>query len=147
MLGSLLSTTPIDGIIVGADRIVTNGDTANKVGTYQAAVLAARHGVPFLVVAPVTTVDLSLETGAQIEIEQRPAVEACQVRGRDVQTGEVRTVRITPEGVGEGAEVWQGVYNPAFDVTPAELISCVVTEKGVAVRKEGQKSIDVASVC
>ena len=87
------------------------------------------------------------------------------VRGRNVETGKLDTVRITPEGVGEGSEVWQGVYNPSFDVTPAELISmssprvrlndcqadlvtgCVVTEKGVAERQEGETSIDVAQVC
>jgi len=83
------------------------------------------------------------------------------VRGRNVETGSLDTVRITPEGVGSGDEVWQGVYNPSFDVTPAELISkclvstvgemlilgCVVTEKGVAERREGSNEIDVSSVC
>lgn len=147
MLGSLMQHENLDGVVVGADRIVSNGDTANKVGTYQAAVLAERHNVPFVVVAPVTTVDLSLETGEQITIEQRPAVEATQVRGKNVQTGKVEVVRITPEGVGANEEVWNQVYNPSFDVTPAELISAVVTEKGVAERKEGEKKIDVKSVC
>jgi methylthioribose-1-phosphate isomerase len=83
------------------------------------------------------------------------------VRGRNIETGNLDTVRITPEGVGSGDEVWQGVYNPSFDVTPAELISefsslrvrgmlilgCVVTEKGVAERREGSNEIDVSSVC
>lgn len=147
MLGSLMQHNDIDGVIVGADRIVKNGDTANKIGTYQAAVLAQRHGVPFIVAAPVTTVDLSLETGAEIHIEQRPPVEATLVRGRNVETGGMSVVRISPEGVGAGPEPWNQVYNPSFDVTPAELISAVVTEKGVAVRAEGAKSIDVASVC
>lgn len=150
--------------------------------------LAQRHNIPFMVVAPVTTIDLSLSTGKEyaaiqsalpeviradtvrIHIEQRPPIEATQVRGRNVETGEMAVVRITPEGVGEGKELWQQVYNPSFDVTPSELISestrsrravqverassegadhsgCVVTEKGVAERKQGEKSIDVASVC
>lgn len=147
MLGSLMQHEAIDGVVVGADRIVANGDTANKIGTYQAAVLAQRHGVPFVVVAPVTTVDLSLKTGAEITIEQRPAVEATLVRGKNLETGNVDVVRITPEGVGADEKPWNQVYNPSFDVTPAELISAVVTEKGVAVRKEGEKSIDVKSVC
>lgn len=147
MLGSLMQHNDIDGVIIGADRIVANGDTANKIGSYQAAVLAQRHNVPFVVVAPVTTVDLSLETGAQIHIEQRPAVEATLVRGKNLETGDLSVVRISPEGVGSGPEPWNQVYNPSFDVTPAELISAVVTEKGVAVRAPGAKSIDVASVC
>ncbi len=83
----------------------------------------------------------------RIHIEQRPPVEATLVRGRNVETGELSVVRITPEGVGEGGEEWQQVYNPSFDVTPAELISCVVTEKGVAERKEGSARIDVRSAC
>lgn len=141
MLGSLFQHEDIDGVIVGADRVVKNGDTANKIGTYQAAVLAQRHNVPFMVVAPVTTIDLSLPTGAEyvsllftsvlslsdfcfrIHIEHRPAAEATQVRGLDTETGKLSVVRITPEGVGEGDKPWQRVYNPSFDVTPAELIS------------------------
>ncbi|BEJ11386.1 hypothetical protein CspHIS471_0108080 [Cutaneotrichosporon sp. HIS471] len=147
MLGSLMQHQDIDGVVVGADRIVRNGDTANKIGTYQAAVLAARHKVPFVVVAPVTTVDLSLATGAEIHIEQRPPVEATLVRGKNLETGELSIVRITPEGVGVDDNEWNQVYNPSFDVTPAELISAVVTEKGVAERAEDATSIDVASVC
>lgn len=147
MLGSLFQHEDIDGVIVGADRVVKNGDTANKIGTYQAAVLAQRHNIPFMVVAPVTTIDLSLSTGAEIHIEHRPAIEATQVRGLNTETGKLSVVRISPEGVGEGDKPWQRVYNPSFDVTPAELISAVVTEKGVAERKEGEKSIDVASIC
>ncbi|TYJ57136.1 methylthioribose-1-phosphate isomerase [Cryptococcus floricola] len=147
MLGSLMQHEDIDGVIVGADRVVKNGDTANKIGTYQAAVLAQRHNVPLIVAAPVTTIDLSLQTGAEIHIEHRPAVEATQVRGLNTETGKLSVVRITPPGVGEGDKPWQRVYNPSFDVTPAELISAVVTEKGVAERKEGEKSIDVQSIC
>ncbi|WWC71877.1 methylthioribose-1-phosphate isomerase [Kwoniella pini CBS 10737] len=147
MLGSLFQHEDIDGVIVGADRVVKNGDTANKIGTYQAAVLAQRHNVPFMVVAPVTTIDLSLQTGAEIHIEQRPSIEATQIRGLNLETGKLSVIRITPEGVGEGDKPWQKVYNPSFDVTPAELISCVVTEKGVAERKQGEKSINVSSIC
>ncbi|WVR07796.1 methylthioribose-1-phosphate isomerase [Kwoniella sp. DSM 27419] len=147
MLGSLMQHEDIDGVIVGADRVVKNGDTANKIGTYQAAVLAKRHNIPFMVVAPVTTIDLSLSTGADIHIEHRPSVEATQVRGLNPETGKLAVVRITPEGVGEGDKPWQRVYNPSFDVTPAELISCVVTEKGVAERKDGESAIDVSTVC
>ncbi|WWD03495.1 methylthioribose-1-phosphate isomerase [Kwoniella europaea PYCC6329] len=147
MLGSLFQHEDIDGVIVGADRVVKNGDTANKIGTYQAAVLAQRHNIPFMVIAPVTTIDLSLETGKEIHIEQRPSIEATQVRGLNTGTGKLSVVRITPEGVGEGDKPWQRVYNPSFDVTPAELISCVVTEKGVAERKDDEKSIDVSSIC
>ncbi|WVQ79806.1 methylthioribose-1-phosphate isomerase [Cryptococcus sp. DSM 104549] len=147
MLGSLMQHEDIDGVIVGADRVVKNGDTANKIGTYQAAVLAQRHNIPFMVVAPVTTIDLSLSSGVDIHIEHRPSIEATQVRGLNAETGKLAVVRISPAGVGEGDKPWQQVYNPSFDVTPAELISCVVTEKGVAERKEGEKAIDVASIC
>jgi methylthioribose-1-phosphate isomerase len=110
---SLLAAGRVDVVLVGADRIAANGDTANKVGTYPLAVLAARHGVPFVVVAPLSSVDRSTPDGAAIPIEERPADEVTTVRG----------VRIAPPGT--------PVYNPAFDVTPAELISAIVTEAGV----------------
>lgn len=109
---SLLARGMVDLIIVGADRIAANGDVANKIGTYPLAVLARRHGVPFYVAAPLTTFDFSLATGAEIPIEERGA-------------GEVR---------GYGSEIWAPdvpVFNPAFDVTPAELITAIVTERGV----------------
>lgn len=109
---SLLARGMVDLVIVGADRIAANGDVANKIGTYPLAVLAHRHGVPFYVAAPLTTFDFSLATGAEIPIEERDAAE---VRGY-------------------GAEVWAPdvpVFNPAFDVTPAELITAIVTERGV----------------
>ncbi|KAI0029201.1 hypothetical protein K488DRAFT_56900 [Vararia minispora EC-137] len=134
MVGSLFQHFPIHGVAVGADRIARNGDTANKIGTYNSAVLAARHGIPFIVVAPITTVDLDIESGASIPIEHRPPIEACIVRGalyppsRDAQGNkEQAAVMITPEGL-------DGIYNPSFDVTPAELITAIVTEKGVAVK-------------
>ncbi|HEU4572101.1 MAG TPA: S-methyl-5-thioribose-1-phosphate isomerase [Candidatus Limnocylindrales bacterium] len=111
--GYLMSRGEVDVILVGADRIAANGDTANKVGTYPLAVLAARHGIPFYVCAPTTSVDLATETGEGIEIEERSADEVLVIRGQ----------RIAPRGT--------EVRNPAFDVTPAELITGIVTEEGV----------------
>jgi methylthioribose-1-phosphate isomerase len=102
----------IDLVIVGADRIAINGDTANKIGTYSLAVVAKAHNVPFFVAAPISTIDFELENGTQIPIEQRHASEIYQV-GETV---------ICPTGV--------EFYNPAFDVTPAELITAIITEKG-----------------
>jgi methylthioribose-1-phosphate isomerase len=130
--------------VVGADRIAKNGDTANKIGTYNAAVIAARHKVPFIVVAPTTTVDLSTASGDQIPIEQRPALEACLVRGAiypPKKEGEIEQaqVMIPPMGL-------EGVYNPSFDVTPAELITAIVTENGVAVKQEGATEFDLTSI-
>ncbi|TFK93750.1 eukaryotic translation initiation factor 2B [Polyporus arcularius HHB13444] len=146
MVGSLFQHHQIHGIAVGADRIARNGDTANKIGTYNAAVLAARHGIPFIVVAPVSTVDLEIADGSSIPIEQRPAIEACLVRGALFPTvlnadgvKEQATVMVTPEGL-------EGVYNPSFDVTPASLITAIVTEKGVAVKKAGENAFDLTPI-
>ncbi|RDX55090.1 eukaryotic translation initiation factor 2B [Lentinus brumalis] len=146
MVGSLFQHHQIHGIAVGADRIARNGDTANKIGTYNAAVLAARHGIPFIVVAPVSTVDLEIADGSSIPIEQRPAIEACLVRGALFPTvlnadgvKEQATVMVTPEGL-------EGVYNPSFDVTPASLITAIVTEKGVAVKKAGEDAFDLTPI-
>jgi methylthioribose-1-phosphate isomerase len=111
--GSLLRAKTMDLVVVGADRIARNGDTANKVGTYPLAVLAHEHGVPFYVAAPLSTVDLEAVDGSAIPIEERPASEVLELFG----------LRIAPEGV--------QVRNPAFDVTPARLISAIVTEAGV----------------
>ncbi|HSO30526.1 MAG TPA: S-methyl-5-thioribose-1-phosphate isomerase, partial [Candidatus Sulfomarinibacteraceae bacterium] len=111
--GSLLAAGRVDAVLVGADRVAANGDVANKVGTYPLAVLAARHGVPFYVCAPISSVDLDTPDGAAIPIEERAASEVTEVRGQ----------RIAPRDT----DVW----NPAFDVTPAELISGIVTEEGV----------------
>ena len=110
---SLLRSGRVDVVLVGADRIAANGDTANKVGTYPLAVLAARHGVPFYSVAPLSSVDPATPDGAAIPIEERPSDEVLLVRG----------VSIAPPGT--------AVWNPSFDVTPAELISGIVTEEGV----------------
>jgi methylthioribose-1-phosphate isomerase len=111
--GHLMARGEVDVIVVGADRIAANGDTANKVGTYALAVLAARHRVPFLVAAPVNTVDLATPDGASIPIEERSANEVLYVRGQ----------RIAPPDT--------AVRNPSFDVTPAELISAIVTDEGL----------------
>lgn len=114
MAGHFLRTGGIRAVFVGADRIAANGDVANKIGTYGVAVLAREHGVPFYVVAPRSTVDLSLPTGEAIPIEERAATEVTGFGG----------VRVAPEGV--------RVANPAFDVTPARYITGIITEVGIA---------------
>jgi len=111
--GSLLATDRIDAVLVGADRIAANGDTANKIGTYPLAVMAARHRVPFYVCAPITSVDLATADGAAIPIEMRSEDEVFMLGG----------TRIAPR--------FGKAWNPAFDVTPADLISAIVTEEGV----------------
>ena len=108
-----MSRGEVDVILVGADRVAANGDTANKVGTYSLAVLAARHGIPFFVCAPTSSIDPATPDGSSIEIEERSADEVLEIRG----------VRIAPLGT--------DVRNPSFDVTPAELITGIVTEEGV----------------
>ncbi|KAF2717188.1 putative translation initiation factor [Polychaeton citri CBS 116435] len=118
----------ITAIVVGADRVAANGDTANKIGTYQLAITARFHGVKFLVAAPRTTIDLSTASGAKIVIEERPGKEMTMIRGPvldgiDLDVSQQRTVNIAAQGI----DVW----NPAFDVTPAELIDGIVTEVGV----------------
>ena len=114
MAGSLMRSGAVDTVVVGADRIASNGDVANKIGTYPLAALARLHSIPFYVVAPSTSFDLSIDTGAQIPIEQRPGEEVRTVRGKVV---------IAPEGV--------SVCNPAFDVTPADFVTAIVSEFGV----------------
>jgi len=113
MAGTLLQQGRINHVIVGADRIAANGDTANKIGTYPLAVLARAHGVPFYVAAPSTTFDLSIATGKDIVIEERGGNEITEVFG----------TRVAPEGV--------NVFAPAFDVTPTELVSAYITDTGV----------------
>jgi methylthioribose-1-phosphate isomerase len=114
MAGYFLKEGRIGCVVVGADRIAANGDVANKIGTYSVAVLAKENGVPFYVAAPISTLDLTLATGAEIPIEQRPALEVTHVFG----------VAVAPEGV--------EVENPAFDVTPARYVTAIITERGVA---------------
>ncbi|HMK39833.1 MAG TPA: S-methyl-5-thioribose-1-phosphate isomerase [Bacteroidota bacterium] len=111
--GSVLRRGDVQGVIVGADRIAANGDTANKVGTYPLAVLAMRHGVPFYVAAPLSTVDAQMADGDEIPIEERAEAEVTHAGG----------TRIAPRGV--------KVYAPAFDVTPASLVSAIITEGGI----------------
>lgn len=111
--GYLMSKGRVDCVIVGADRIAKSGDTANKIGTYMLACLARAHGIPFYVAAPVSTFDLSIETGDSIPVEERAADEVLSFQGRVV----------APEGA--------KALNPSFDVTPASLISGIITEKGV----------------
>ncbi len=111
--GALLERGKAQAVLVGADRIARNGDTANKIGTYTLGCLAARHGVPFFVVAPLSTIDLQVATGEEIPIEEREAHEVLAPLGRPAAP--------------EGSEAW----NPAFDVTPAELVTAIVTEEGV----------------
>jgi methylthioribose-1-phosphate isomerase len=111
--GYLMSRGEIDAVIVGADRIAANGDVANKIGTYGVAVLARRHGLPFYVAAPVSTIDITLASGTRIPIEERAPEEVTHAAG----------VCIAPAGV--------SVRNPVFDVTPAELVTALITERGV----------------
>lgn len=111
--GALMKTEQVDAVVVGADRVCMNGDTANKIGTYSLAIIAAAHGVPVYVAAPFTTLDLKHETGDSIEIEMRPAQELLASSG-------------APDNI--------AVWNPAFDVTPAKYITGIVTEKGVIVK-------------
>jgi len=113
---SLMRQGKVSWVIVGADRIAANGDTANKIGTYSLAVLARHHGVKFMVVAPTATIDYAMADGSEIPIETRPQNEVTSLAGRVVAP--------------EGADAW----NPSFDVTPAELIDAIVTERGVVRR-------------
>jgi len=121
MAGHLMSRGEVDVVIVGADRIAANGDVANKIGTYSLAVLARRHGIPFYVAAPLSTFDAAIADGSQIVIEERPADEVTGYRG----------TRWAPQGV--------GVRNPAFDVTPAELITGIICEKAVVLAPSREK--------
>lgn len=111
--GGLMRQKKINAVIVGADRIAANGDVANKVGTYPVAVLAHAHQIPFYVAAPISTIDLETPTGERIPIEERPADEVTNFYRQ----------RIAPEGI--------SVRNPAFDVTPHELVTAIITEKGI----------------
>jgi methylthioribose-1-phosphate isomerase len=113
MAASLMRAGKIQAVVVGADRIAANGDVANKIGTYNVAILAKEHGIPFYVAAPWSTIDLATPTGDSIPIEERPAVEVTHHGGK----------QLTPDGV--------GIRNPAFDVTPARYITAIITERGV----------------
>jgi methylthioribose-1-phosphate isomerase len=114
MAGSMMRQGKINAIVVGADRVAANGDVANKIGTYTVAILAKEHGIPFYVAAPISTVDLDMHDGSGIPIEQRSRKEVTHIAGR----------QMVPDGV--------EVENPAFDVTPARLVTAIITERGIA---------------
>ncbi len=122
MAGYFMRRGEVDCVIVGADRIAASGDTANKIGTYTLAVLAREHGIPFYVAAPVSTIDLSLASGDEIPIEQRSAEEVTCLQG----------VCITPEDC--------AAANPAFDITPHEYITAIITERGI-IRELGDRQL------
>ncbi len=117
----LMSRERIDAVIVGADRVAANGDVANKIGTYPVAVVARRHSIPFYVACPLSTIDVTVATGADIPIEERGAEELMGYRG----------TRWAPEGVAG--------MNPVFDVTPAELVTALITEKGIVREPDARK--------
>lgn len=125
MAGFIMAKGLVNGVVVGADRIAINGDTANKIGTYTLAVLANYHNIPFYVAAPLSTIDIYIENGKDIPIEERDPNEVTHCNGK----------RIAPEGI--------EVYNPAFDLTPNELIQAIITEKGILKQpfKESIKQI------
>ncbi len=114
MAGHVMKNGDVNVVVVGADRIAANGDAANKIGTYMVAVLARKHEIPFYVAAPITTLDLSLKSGQEIPIEQRDRKEVTHIRGQ----------QLAPDGI--------EVSNPAFDVTPNDLITAIITDRGVA---------------
>ncbi|MFB9401076.1 S-methyl-5-thioribose-1-phosphate isomerase [Streptomyces echinatus] len=121
--GSLFASGDVDAVLIGADRIAADGSVANKVGSYPLAVLARYHHVPFIVVAPVTTVDPETPDGASIEVEQRPGFEVTEILAPQVPvTGAGGGIPVAPLGT--------QAYNPAFDVTPPELVTAIVTEEG-----------------
>lgn len=123
MMGSLMRAGKINACIVGADRIARNGDVANKIGTYQVAVLAKRHEIPFYVAAPLSTIDMTIKSGDDIPIEERDPHEVTHIN----------STQITPDYV--------EICNPAFDVTPAELVSAIITEKGI-IRAPFESSLE-----
>ncbi|MBQ0828934.1 S-methyl-5-thioribose-1-phosphate isomerase [Streptomyces tagetis] len=121
--GSLFAAGAVDAVLIGADRVAADGSVANKVGSYPLAVLARYHHVPFIVVAPVTTVDPGTPDGGSIEVEQRPGCEVTEVTSPWVRkTGAGGGIPVAPLGA--------QAYNPAFDVTPPELVTAIVTEEG-----------------
>jgi methylthioribose-1-phosphate isomerase len=114
MAATVLAQNKIDCVVVGTDRTAANGDVANKIGTYPLAVMARRHGVPFYVAAPLSSIDLDCPNGASIPIEERSGLELTEYGGKQIAPKGVRT------------------FNPAFDVTPAELVTAIITERGIA---------------
>ncbi|KAJ2743740.1 S-methyl-5-thioribose-1-phosphate isomerase [Coemansia sp. BCRC 34301] len=138
-VSALLRSDPsISAVIVGADRVARNGDTANKIGTYQIALSARAHNRLFIVAAPTTSIDLELTSGDGIVIEERSGDEVLVTEGLLPDGGGRAGVRVAPAGV----DAW----NPAFDVTPADLVSAIVTEKGVFVRNAGETEFDLVKL-
>lgn len=127
MAGHFMSTGKVNGVVVGADRIAKNGDTANKIGTYSLAVLANENGIPFYVAAPISSIDFSIPTGQEIPIEERDPNEVTRISG----------VSISPEGT--------LAAHPAFDVTPARYVTVIVTEKGIANPPFGEQGASLAA--
>eukprot|EP01097_Dermamoeba_algensis_P011725 TRINITY_DN9206_c0_g1_i1.p1 TRINITY_DN9206_c0_g1~~TRINITY_DN9206_c0_g1_i1.p1 ORF type:complete len:383 (-),score=94.58 TRINITY_DN9206_c0_g1_i1:1140-2129(-) len=125
MVSFLLKKKDLSAVVVGADRVAANGDTANKIGTYAIAISCQYHGVPFYVAAPTTTLDVSITDGSQIHIEERPAKELTHVFGQ----------QMAADGI--------GVWNPSFDVTPASLIEGIITELGVIYKDPNTKSFNI----
>jgi methylthioribose-1-phosphate isomerase len=123
MAGHVMKQGKVDVVVVGADRIASNGDTANKIGTYMVAVLARQHDIPFYVAAPISTIDLAIASGEEIPIEERDTREVTHMGAQ----------QLAPEGI--------EVQNPAFDVTPHELITAIITDKGIA-RPPYSESLD-----
>jgi methylthioribose-1-phosphate isomerase len=121
MAGFMMSRGEVDAVVVGTDRVASNGDVVNKIGTYMVAVLAHRHDIPFYVACPLSTIDMDITSGADIPIEERSADE---VRG-------FRDYRWAAEGV--------KIRNPSFDVTPAELVTALITERGVVRHPDREK--------
>ncbi len=126
--GYLMSKGEVDLVIVGSDRIAANGDIANKIGTYTSALAAHENGIPFYVAAPVATIDPECATGDSIPIEERDGGEVACMFGADIETGEIRTVRVAPSS--------SRIRNPAFDVTPARFVTGIITEKGIFAPEE-----------
>jgi len=131
MAASLMKAGRIQAVVVGSDRIAANGDVANKIGTYNVAIIAHEHGIPFYVAAPWSTVDMATATGDAIPIEERPAIEVTHHGGK----------QLTPNGV--------GICNPAFDVTPAKYVTAIVTERGLLREPypESLKAMEKAGKC
>ena len=129
MAASIMRAGSVQAVVVGADRIAANGDVANKIGTYNVAILAREHGIPFYVAAPWSTIDLATATGEAIPIEERPQIEVTHHGGK----------QLTPHGV--------GICNPAFDVTPAKYVTAIFTERGVlrAPYSESLRQMELAA--
>jgi methylthioribose-1-phosphate isomerase len=121
MAGTVMARGMVDLVVTGADRIAANGDAANKIGTYSLSIIAKKHGIPFYIAAPSSSFDMSIKSGTEIPIEQRPADEVRFFAGR----------QIAPDAA--------DIYNPAFDVTEAQNITAIITEKGVIERPNAGK--------